>query len=62
MEDNSHDQSSPGRVQMPLTALDLPNSQNFSERREEDDKLAESLCTHDTTLEMHQMHQCNKSQ
>ena len=40
-----------GGMQLPLPALDLPNSQNFSEMREEDGKLAESLGTSDTTLE-----------
>ena len=51
MEENSHDQSSSGSIQPPLPTLDLPNSQNFSEKREEDSQLAESLCTSDTTLE-----------
>ena len=51
MVENSHDQSSSGSVQPPLPTLDLPNSHNFSEKREEDGQLAESLCTSDTTLE-----------
>ena len=51
MVENSHDQSSSGSMQLPLHTLDLPNSQNFSEKKEEDGQLAESLCTSDTTLE-----------
>ena len=51
MVENSHDQSSSSSIQPPLPTLDLPNSQNFSERREEDGQFAETLCTSDTTLE-----------
>ena len=48
---NSHTRSSSGGMQLPLPTLDLPNSQNFSEMREEIGQNAESLCTSDTTLE-----------
>ena len=51
MVENSQVGSSSGGVQPPLSKLDLPNSQNFSEMREEDGQLVESLCTSDTTLE-----------
>ena len=37
-------------VQPPLPRLDLPDSENFSENREES-QIAESLCTDGTTLE-----------
>ena len=49
--ENSQVGSSSGGMQPPLPALDLPNSQNCSEMREEDRSLAESLGTSDTTLE-----------
>ena len=51
MVKNSQDRSSSGGTQPPLPTLDLPNSQNFSEMREEDGQLAEPLCTIGTTLE-----------
>ena len=51
MIENSCDQSPSGSILLLLHTLDLPNSQNFSEKREEDGKLTESLCTSDTTLE-----------
>ena len=48
----------------PLPILDLPESEFFSENREES-QIAEPLCTNGTTLGMHlmhQLHQCNASQ
>ena len=51
MAENSHDTSSPGSPKLPLPTLDLPNSQNFSQRREKEGQLAESLCTSGSTLE-----------
>ena len=36
---------------LPLPTLDLPNTENFSEMREEDGQYVESLCTSSTTLE-----------
>ena len=51
MEENSHDQSSSSSLTPPLPTLDLPNTENFSERREEDGQLAGPLCTSGTTLE-----------
>ena len=50
MVENSQDKSSTNSVQLPLPTLDLPNSENFSENREES-QLAEPLCTDGTTLE-----------
>ena len=41
MVKNSQDRSSPSSLTPPLPTLDLPNSQNFSEMREEDSQLAE---------------------
>ena len=41
--ENSHVGSSSDGMQLPLPTLDLPNSQHFSEMREEDGQLAESL-------------------
>ena len=49
--ENSQDRSSSSSLVPPLPTLDLPNTQNFSEMREEDGKLVESLCTSGTTLE-----------
>ena len=50
MEENSHNQLSPGSIQLPLPILDLPNSQNFSERREEMPSL-QNHCTTDINLQ-----------
>ena len=51
MVEDSQIGSSSGSMQLPLPTLDFPNSQNFSEMREEDGLHAESLCTSDTILE-----------
>ena len=51
MVKNSLDRSSSSGLSLPLPKLDLPNTQNFSEMKEEDDQLAEPLCTDGTTLE-----------
>ena len=51
MVENSQDRSPSSCLTPLLHTLDLPNSQNFSERREEDSQLAEPLCTSGTTLE-----------
>ena len=48
--ENSQDRSSSSGLALPLPTLDLPNSQTFSEMREEDGQLA-PLCTSDTTME-----------
>ena len=57
MVENSQDESSSHGMQPPLPTLDLSNSQTFSGMREEDGQDAESLCTSNTTLEMHCVHQ-----
>ena len=65
MIENSHGHSSSSSLAPPLPILDLPESENFSENREENSQLAGPSRTNDTTLEMHwmhQMHQCNISQ
>ena len=62
---NSQDRSSSSSLTPPLPTLHLPNTQNFSEMREEDGQLAGPLCTSGTTLENvpdDQMHHCNASQ
>ena len=46
---NSQENSSSNSVQLPLPTLDLPESENFSENREES-QIAEPLCTNGTTL------------
>ena len=48
--ENSQEHSSSNSVQPPLLTLDLPDSENFSENREES-QLAGPLCTDGTTLE-----------
>ena len=48
---NSQELSSSNSVQPPLATLDLPESENFSENREENSQLAGPLCTSGTTLE-----------
>ena len=62
---NSQGHSLPSGPALPLPSLDLPESENFSENREES-QIAEPLCTNGTwDMEMHlmhQMHQCNASQ
>ena len=51
MVENSQDRSSSSSLTPPLPTLDLPNSQNFSEMREEDSQLAGPSCTNSTTME-----------
>ena len=48
---NSQDRSSSSGLAPPLPTSDLPNTQNFSEMREEDGQLAAPQCTSCTTLE-----------
>ena len=63
--ENSQEHPSSNSVQPPLPTLVLPQSEKFSENREENSQLAGPLCTSGTTREMHQMHQmhqCNVSQ
>ena len=50
MVKNSQEHSSSNSVQLPLATLDLPDSKNFTENREES-QLARPLCTDGTTLE-----------
>ena len=50
MTEDSQEHSLSNSVQPPLPTLDLPDSENFSESREES-QLAEPLCTNGTTLE-----------
>ena len=47
--ENSQEHSSPSSLALPLSPLDLPESENFSENREES-QIVEPLCTSDTTL------------
>ena len=47
--ENSQGHSLPSGVPLPLPTLDLPESENFSENREES-QIAEPLCTSGTTL------------
>ena len=46
---NSEGHSLPSSLTPPLSSLDLPESENFSENREES-QIAEPLCTNGTTL------------
>ena len=46
---NSQEHSSPSSLTLPLPTLDFPESENFSENREES-QIAEPLCTSGTTL------------
>ena len=46
---NSQEHSSPSGLTPPLPTLDLPESENFSENKEES-QIAEPLCTSGTTL------------
>ena len=48
---NSQEHSSSNSVELPLPLLDLSESENFSENREENCQLAGPLCTSGTTLE-----------
>ena len=47
---NSQRYTSPNTVQLLLPSLDLPDSENLSENREES-QIAEPLCTNGTTLD-----------
>ena len=47
---NSQEHSSPSNIALPLPILDLPESEFFSENREENSQLAGPLCTIGTTL------------
>ena len=49
MVENSQRHSLPSSLALPLPSLDLPESENFSENREES-QIAEPLCTNGTTL------------
>ena len=51
MVKNSHGHSSSSSLTPPLPTLDLPESEKFSESREENSQLAGPLCTSGTTLE-----------
>ena len=51
MVEISQDRSSSSSLTLPLPTLDLPESENFSENREENSQLAGPLCTNGTTLE-----------
>ena len=48
MVKNSHEHSSSSGLTPPLPTLNLPESENFSENREENSQLAEPLCTSGT--------------
>ena len=48
--ENSQEHSSSSSLTSPLPTLDLPESENFSENREENSQLAGPLCTSGTTL------------
>ena len=50
MVENSHGHSSSSSLAPPLHTLDLPESENFSENREENSQLAGPSCTSGTTL------------
>ena len=50
MIENSQRYASSSTVQLPLASLDLPDSENLSEKREES-QIAEPLCADGTTLE-----------
>ena len=49
MVENSQGHSLPSSPAPPIPSLDLPESENFSENREES-QIAEPLCTSGTTL------------
>ena len=48
---NSQRYTSSDTVQLPLLSLDLPDSENLSENREESSQIAEPLCTDGATLD-----------
>ena len=52
---NSQGHYLPSGLMLPLPSLDLPESENFSENREES-QIAEPLCTNVLHWEMHLMH------
>ena len=58
--ENSQRYASSNTVQPPLPSLDLPDSDNLSENREES-QIAEPLCTDDTTWKMHPMHKMHNA-
>ena len=70
MEENSPKDYTSNSVQLPLPTLDLPNSGNFSENKEESQPV-EPLCTNDSILEQSvqnapnvpdaPMHQCKSA-
>ena len=49
--ENSQRYTSSNNVQPPLPSLDLPDSKNLSENREESSQIAEPLCTDGATLD-----------
>ena len=49
--ENSQKYTSSKTVQLPLPSLDLPDSENLSENREESSQITESLCTDGGTLD-----------
>ena len=49
--ENSQKHSSSSSIALPLPTLDLPETEHFSENREENSQLAGPLCTSGTTLE-----------
>ena len=51
MVKNSQARSTSSSLTLPLATLDIPNSKNFSENREENSQTAGPLCTDGTTLE-----------
>ena len=51
MIENSQRYTSSNTVQLPLPSLDLPDSENLSENREESSQIAEPLCTDGATLD-----------
>ena len=48
--ENSQEHSLSSSLTPPLPTLDLPESENFSEKKEENSQLAGPLCTSGTTL------------
>ena len=48
---NSQRYTSSNTVQLPLPSLDLPDSENLSEKRKESSQIAEPLCTNGATLD-----------
>ena len=50
MDKNSQGHSLPSSLTLPLPTLDLPESENFSENKEENQIAEPQLCTSGTTL------------